>query len=171
MKETLTTIEKALFLKELDFFRNVGVEQLAEVAAAATERHLEPGEILLRQGDVSEHVYVIVEGNVVLERDGIVVTVLGAGKGFGDLSLEPGSTNALSARAVEHTHVLRFSTQDLVEEMLDHPEIAVGIVRALAQRLRESAATLASLGRQLQDEVGPARAATPDGEPTTRSTP
>jgi hypothetical protein len=35
--------------------------------------------------------------------------------------------------------------------MLDYPEIAIGIVRALGERLKEAGRQLADLGKQLQD--------------------
>ena len=151
MKETLTTIEKALFLKELEFFGHVPIEQAAEVAATSEEVHYEPGETIYQQGESSKHVYLIVEGSVIAEKDGIITTVIDGGKGFGDLSLTPGGVYSITARAAEHTHVLRFSLDDFVDSMLEHPEIAVGVVRALALRVREMSQQLADVGRQLQD--------------------
>lgn len=151
MKETLTTIERALFLKELEFFSHVGIEQAAEIAARSEEVHYEPGQIVFRQDDPSEHVYLLIEGSVIAERDGIVTTVFVPGRGFGDLSLSPGSLYGFSAKALEHAHALRFSIEDFTDTMLEHPEIAVGVVRALALRLREAGQQLADLGRQLQD--------------------
>jgi len=74
----------------------------------------------------------------VAERDGIVTTVVNAGRGFGDLTLEPGSAYGFTARAVTHTHVLRVAMDDLVDAMLEHPEVALGIVRALGHRLKEA---------------------------------
>ena len=154
MKETLTTIEKALFLKEQDVFSNVGVEQLADVAAVAEEVHYEAGTVIVQQDQPSEHFYIVVEGDVLAERDGIVTTVMNAGRGFGDLTLEPGARYSFTARAVTHTHVLRISIDDFVDVMLEHPEIAVGIVRALGLRLREAELQLAAIGRALQDGSG-----------------
>lgn len=151
MKETLTTIEKALFLKEQEVFSNVGVEQLAEVAAVAEELHYEAGSLIVKQDEPAEYVFIVVEGDVVAERDGIVTTVINAGRGFGDLTLEAGSAYGFSARAVTHTHVLRVAIDDMVETMLEYPEIAIGIVRALGERLKEAGKQLAALGRQLQD--------------------
>lgn len=151
MKETLTTIEKALFLKELEFFSHVGIEQAAEVAARAEEKRYEPGETIFVQDTPAEHVYLVVEGNVVAEKDGIVTTVVSPGRGFGDLTLVPGALYGFTARALEATLVLRFSTAEFLDTLLEHPEIAVGVVRAMGMRLREAGQQLADLGRQLQD--------------------
>ena len=151
MKETLTTIEKALFLKDLTFFEHIPIEQAAAVAHIAHEVHFEAGSVILQQGDPAEYVFLPIEGNTILERDGIVLNVLGAGEGFGDLSLVPGALYALSARAATHLHVLRLHVDDLADTMLEHPEVAVGVVRALSNRLRELTQQMADLNRQLQD--------------------
>ena len=151
MKETLTTIEKALFIKELAFFEHVPVEHAAAVAVVAHEVHYDPGTVLFQQGDPAEHVYLAIEGSVILERDGIVLNVLSPGEGFGDLSLVPGAKYALSARAATHVHVLRIDTDDLADTMLEHPEIALGVVRVLSHRLNEISLQTADLNRQLQD--------------------
>jgi CRP/FNR family transcriptional regulator len=156
VRESLSTIEKALFFKEQEFFSGVGVEELAEIAALAVEVHYEAGAPIIEQQDASEHVFIVVDGNVVIEKDGIVTNVVGAGKGFADLTFVPGSTYGFAARAVVHTHVLRISLDDLHEAMLEHPELAVGIVRAISLRLKEASHQLAALGRQLQDGPSPA---------------
>lgn len=154
MKPTLTTIEKALFIKELEYFEHVSIEQAADVAAVAVEAEYEPGDTVIVQGEPSEHIYLVIEGTATAERDGVVYTVFEAGRGFGDLTLGPDPRYAFTTRAATHLHVLRFSIAALVESMLEHPEIAVGIVRALATRLREVSEQLAQLSKHAQDGSG-----------------
>ncbi|MFQ5601239.1 MAG: Crp/Fnr family transcriptional regulator [Candidatus Krumholzibacteriia bacterium] len=153
MKETLTTIEKALFLKEIDVYGNVSVEQLADLAAVAEEIHFDPGSEIIREGQPADHGFIIVEGNVIIERDGVITSTINAPQGFGDLSLEAESGYTYTARAADHTHVLRLANDDIVEVMLEHPEIAVGMVRALASRNRELSERLADISRRFQDQT------------------
>jgi CRP-like cAMP-binding protein len=154
MKPTLTTIEKALFIKDLEFFEHVSIEQAAAVAAQAIELEFEPGAVIFERGDTAEHVYLVIEGNALAERDSVVVTVFGEGRGFGDLSLATNAAYQFTIRAATHLHVLRFSVSDLVETMLEHPEIAVGVVRALGSRIAELGEQLAQLTRHAQDGSG-----------------
>jgi CRP/FNR family transcriptional regulator len=151
VKETLTTIEKAIFLKELEYFADLPFEQAAAIARIANEVHYEAGTVIFEQGALAEHVYVPIEGSTILEKDGIVLNVLGPGHGFGDLSLVPGATHPLMARAATPLDALQISIADLSDVMLEHPEIALGIVRALSDRLRELGQQMADLNRQLQD--------------------
>jgi CRP/FNR family cyclic AMP-dependent transcriptional regulator len=154
VKPTLTTIEKALFLKELEFFGNVTIEQAAAVAAIAVEVEFEPGDIIFKQDEPAQHIYLVIEGNAIAEKNGIVITVFSAGRGFGDLSLMEDARYSITVTAAEHLHCLRFSVDEFVETMLEHPEIAVGVVRALALRLAELGEQMAQLSRQLQDGSG-----------------
>jgi CRP/FNR family transcriptional regulator len=154
LKPTLTTIEKALFIKELEYFEHVSIEQAADVAAFATEVEYEPGATVVVQGEPSEHIFLVIEGRATAERDGVIYTVFEPGRGFGDLTLGQDPRYAFTTRAATHLHVLRFSTASLVESMLEHPEIAVGIVRALASRLREVSEQLAQLSKHVQDSSG-----------------
>jgi len=155
VKESLTTIEKALALKELEYFRDATVEQLAEIAGAATELHVEPGDIIVEPTDPSEHAYALIEGNVVVEREGVVTHVISAGRGFGDLSFTPGARMGLRIRAMTEVVALRVSVNDLLEAMLEQPEIAVGFVRGLSVRLSEMSQQVAALSRHLQDGPPP----------------
>jgi len=154
VKPTLTTIEKALFIKDLEFFAQVPIEQAAAVAALSVELEFEPGAVVFTQGSPSEHIFLVIEGSVLAERNGIVYTVFGPGRGFGDLTLVPDPKYGFTARAVTHLHVLRFSIAEFVETMLEHPEIAVGVVRALAVRLAEVGEQMAQLSKQVQDGSG-----------------
>lgn len=154
MKATLTTIEKALFIKDLEYFEHVSIEQAAAVAAQAIELEFEPGAVLFERGDPAEHIFLVIEGSVMAERDGVVYTVFGPGRGFGDLSLAANAQYNFTARAATHLHVLRFSLDEFKESMLEHPEIAVGVVRALATRIAELGDQMAQLTRHAQDGSG-----------------
>ena len=151
MSETLTTIEKALLLKDLEFFRNVSVEQLAVVAALAEEVRFAAGDVILRPDDPSEYVYVLLEGSAVVERDGIITTVVQAGRGIGDLRFEPGATYGMGLRAVQDVFALRLAEADFADAVLDQAEIALGVIRALAMRLREVGQQMAALSREVQE--------------------
>ena len=78
MRESLTTIEKALVLKEIEYFRDASVEQLSEIASVATELHFAAGDVIVEPTDPSDQAYALIEGDVVVERDGIVTHVISA---------------------------------------------------------------------------------------------
>jgi MFS family permease len=78
----------------IDLLRNVPMfavlplpqlEQLASALRPAVEH--EDGEVVIRQGDVGDHCFVIVEGTLAIERDGVLLTELGSGELVGEIAL------------------------------------------------------------------------------------
>jgi MFS family permease len=60
---------------------------LARLAVIAESRSVEAGEAVVREGDIGEEFYVVVEGDLVVSRDGGEVRRLGPGDSFGEVAL------------------------------------------------------------------------------------
>src|SRR5439155_25374372 len=74
-----------------------------------------------------------------------LLTVLGPGEMFGELSLfDPGPRTA-TATAVTDTTLASLDHDDLRPLLLERPVVAVHLLRALAQRLRRTNETMADL--------------------------
>src|ERR1700704_2094577 len=102
--ESMDTATLAEFLGRFAPFDGLGQAELTAIAAVATERSYEPGEtLLLEDGPVSEHLFVVREGSVELVHQGEVVDVLGPGESFGHPSLLSGLAPAFTVRARERT--------------------------------------------------------------------
>ncbi len=74
-------------LAHVPVFELLTAPSLETVARFAHPRHLHAGETVIRQGDVGEQFYVVVEGAVSVIKDGHEVNRLGPGDGFGELAL------------------------------------------------------------------------------------
>lgn len=135
MKETLTLIEKTAFLKGVDSLSSIPTEALAELASRAREIHLDSGDVVFREGEPNKGSFMIVEGVVSLRMGGAVVRVARQGMGFGELFLGEGEPHRTTAEAVEHTHVLNITSEDIFDAMMDFPEFGVGVVRGLARHI------------------------------------
>jgi hypothetical protein len=84
---------------------------------------LEPGEVIVRQGERSERFFIIVDGEVEVRREGhgqdIIVTRHGKGQLFGEVGALTGAPQTATFVAVAHTVVLavdRSSFQDFVTQ-------------------------------------------------------
>src|SRR5262249_12799726 len=80
---TLTIVQKALFLMEMDQFRGVGSAEIANIATHMDERHYEPGELILKEHEVEDRLFIIIEGEVVHLRHGVVIRRATRGMPFG----------------------------------------------------------------------------------------
>jgi CBS domain-containing protein len=100
----MDTAALAGFLGRFAPFDGLEEAELMAIAAVAEERGYEPGErLLLEDGPVSEHLFVVREGSVELVHQGEVVDVLGPGESFGHPSLLSGLAPAFTVRTRERT--------------------------------------------------------------------
>ena len=102
------------FLKGVEAFKNLTPHELTNVAERMTRRQYMPGEIIIREGEVGEELFLISEGEVEVDREGREVARLGPGDFFGELALmsgNPRNANVIATRPVD-TYVLGKSDFD-----------------------------------------------------------
>ena len=131
-------------------FAALDPEGAQALRSSMIEQHLIKGDILFREGDHADRLYVIVDGKVKLGQtsaDGreSLLLVLGPGEMFGELSLfDPGQRSS-TATALTDATVLALGNEQLRPWLTGRPEVAAGLLRALAHRLRRQNDTLADL--------------------------
>jgi CRP/FNR family cyclic AMP-dependent transcriptional regulator len=107
-------------LRSMEFFHDLETIHLNKLAAIASETEFEAGEIIYREGDLGQAMYLVQEGQVVIEMKAhnqsyATVFTVGAGQLFGWSSLFPGQRKRARARATKTTRVII-----LDGEQLDH---------------------------------------------------
>jgi putative ABC transport system ATP-binding protein len=79
------------FLKGVEAFKNLTPHELTNVAERMMRKQFMPNEVIIREGDVGEELFLISEGEVEVDREGHEVARLGPGDFFGELSLMSGN--------------------------------------------------------------------------------
>ena len=108
------------------------------------------GNTLFKEGDAGDRLYVVVEGKLKLgttSTDGRenLLSILGPGEMFGELSLfDPGPRTA-TATAVTDARLLSLSNDKVIGWVSQHPKVSLQLLGRLAQRLRRSNEVLADL--------------------------
>ena len=133
-------VERVAALHRVDLFAAVPGRVLAAVAATAEELAVEPGSTFIELGAVEDCLYVLTGGRVRVHRGERTLVELGAGSVVGELAVLVPEPRAASVTALEHTQLLRVRKVVLDELLADQPELASGVIAALAGRLRASAA-------------------------------
>lgn len=131
------TLEKVLILKSVDLFSSVPEDALVEVASILEELEVEPGEEIIRQGDMGTAMYVIVEGRVNVHADGRDRAEMGPREVFGELAALDPEPRAASVTALEPTQLFKLSRTPLLELMADYSEVTSGVLKVLCRRMRE----------------------------------
>lgn len=145
----LSTVERVIILKSLSMFAETPDEALAELADLLQEVVTQPGEVIVREGETGDSLYIIVDGKVEVVDDNRVLNQLGARAVFGELSLLDSSPRTATIRALEETSLLRLDQAPFYEIMSDYVEVAMGTIQMLTRNLRARTGDVLELSRML----------------------
>lgn len=122
------------------------------MASKATEKLIirpAPGDVICREGEPGDEMFVIQKGKVRLTRsmgsEASEVGVLGKGDFFGEMSLLEGLPRLETAEAVEESEILRVNGLLFNKMITSNAEIAVRMLRKISNRLREANDRVASM--------------------------
>jgi CRP/FNR family cyclic AMP-dependent transcriptional regulator len=150
---TVIATDAVTLLSRTRLFGAVPAKALSQVAERSQFRGYRKGELIVRQGDSGETLFVVVEGLVkvfVTSPDGaeMVLVTLGPTDTFGELAVVDGGERSASAEACDATTLLVLRRSALLALLPDHPDLAEGLLRslgALARRLTDQTADLVFL--------------------------
>lgn len=140
----LLTVERVSILRDADIFADTPDAVLAPVAAIIEEVTLGRGETFIAEGEPGDCMYIVVEGQVRVHSKDRTIITLGPGSTVGELAILDPEPRSASVNAVDDVLLFRIDKQPFDEVMADRPEIARGIIRALAKRLREQGRVIAA---------------------------
>lgn len=137
-------------LSRAPLFEALDSESAAELRTIVTEVRLSRGQRLFAEGDEGDRLFVVLDGKIKLTRmasDGRenLVSVLGPGEMFGELSLFDPRPRTMSATAVTETELAALAHAALRPWLTSRPQVAMHLLGALARRLRRTNEVMADL--------------------------
>lgn len=122
------------------------------LCAGMPERAVGAGEVILREGERSGMLYILIEGEVeVLKGDTQVNSVSDSGAFFGEMSVLLDTPHVATVRAVAPS---RFYVSENAAEFLgSDPAVGLAVSRLLAHRLHSVLSYLADLKQQFEDQA------------------
>ncbi len=132
----LTTVEKVIFLQDIDIFESTTTENLAHIAAITEEVEFKKDQSIFKEGEFSDALYLVIDGQVRLERENKLVMIAKGKDVFGTWALFDDEPRVVTATTLEDTHLLRIDKEDFVELLADHVQITQGILKTMTRRLR-----------------------------------
>jgi CRP-like cAMP-binding protein len=117
----------------------------------ALGRVYEDGEILVRQGDAGDCMYVIQEGDVeiVIEKEGreTVLAHAGAGEMVGEMAIFLHEVRSATVRAKGQARALTVDKKNFLRRINEDPSIAFRLVETMSRRVRDLSDALARVTR------------------------
>lgn len=144
-------------LSRVQLFAGLTDEELATLTEAKQVRRYPKNTTIINEGDTTDALYLISSGKVKVVRtlDGgkeVVISVLGPGDYFGEMSLIDHEPRSASVVTREDSEIIMLYREMFTRLLLANPQLAVNIMKGLCQRLRDADQRIESLA--LMDVYG-----------------
>jgi hypothetical protein len=135
-RTTLVPTRALELLRAVPLFEPLAPPQLECVVRQTRWLTLEPGEVLIREGDVGEGYYVLESGELSVTQGGRSLrTVAQRGVGVGEIALLQDVPRTASVTAVRPSVLLTLERADFLEAITGHPQAHDAARRVVAERL------------------------------------
>lgn len=121
----------------------------------ALGREYTDGEVICRQGEPGDRMFVMQSGRAVVEVDEVFVTELKAGDLFGEMALVERRPRSATVRADGPARVLTLDKRAFLRQVHEDPSLAYRILETMSRRVRRLDGELAEL-RRIRSEVSAA---------------
>lgn len=132
----LTVVEKVVFLQNVDVFSEVPSEQLTYLASIAEELDCLKGDILFRENDPADALYLVLDGKISLERDGKEVKQAGTQNAIGTWALFDDESRVVTATVTENARLLKIDRGEFVDLLADNVQVTQGVLKTLVKKVR-----------------------------------
>ncbi len=143
-------------LGNVPLFEGLTDEQLEWVCSIAQKIWLNPGDVLLEEGQRCDSLYVLLEGKLQLTKGTgkheIVLATCDMGDFVGEIALLADMPHIATVRAATECRVLQFTGQPLFQMLVTYPRMTSRLLRTMARRIQDTDAIthqrdkMASLG-------------------------
>lgn len=134
---------------------------MPEIVSCLKEVSFAAGEVIFREGDPGDALYMISNGLVRVETDSVPIAIRKEGDCVGEMALVDGSARSSTLVAQTDVSLLRLSAEDFARLTTQHPEIASGVHRVLTAKLRENLPQASSATHRLTSVIPENNAAAP----------
>jgi HEAT repeat protein len=139
---TLSLMERILFFKRVPLFANLAPADIKQVAAIAQEETFCDGDVLVRQGDVGDVMFIIASGEVRIlasnSQKEVELARRKVGEFIGEMALISKAPRNATVEAVGNVHTLAINQKNFESLLRDRPDASLAVIQVLCERLNES---------------------------------
>jgi len=134
-------LERVLLLTKVPLFSYLRTDQLNRLAPLLEPVAWPKGARIFDMGDMGLEFYVITEGRIGISvatdpSQHIFINELKAGDSLGEMALIDNEPRSATAHVLEDTQAFALDKEKLHGLLMAYPELGIGMLRALSQRLR-----------------------------------
>jgi CRP/FNR family cyclic AMP-dependent transcriptional regulator len=123
-------------LERTPLFAGLDREHLEDVLRVGRRVSFDSGQSIVERGDRGDAMYIMVDGAAEVDVGGRFHR-LERGDFFGEMAVLAGKPREATVKAAEPVEVLRIPADEFQAFLGQNPEVAVGMLKSLVERLRE----------------------------------
>jgi CRP-like cAMP-binding protein len=134
-------IDRLLLLTRVPLFACLRSDQLHRVCQLLEPVAWPKGVRVFDMGDLGLEMYILTEGRIGISVDPdpkrtAFISELGTGDSLGEMALIDNQPRSATAHVLEDTQALALDSEKLHGLLMSYPELGIGMLQALSQRLR-----------------------------------
>lgn len=153
-ENVLNIVKKTELMKEINIFRFMTYQEMMKVLSVASLKPFKKGDYLFREGEKSDELFIIAEGEVEVLKGEVQIVKRGRGDVFGEMGLFENVPRSATIKALSSGASLVFKRSELLTLLRQDSPICVKLLWALNtelnQRLRK--ATVSTAAHKLNHE-------------------
>ena len=127
---------KTKALQSAPFFAGLAPEDLEGILQVGRPASFAAGQTIVEQGDAGDAMYIVLSGTAEVDVGGRFHR-LGRGDFFGEMALITSRKRMATVKATEPVEALMIPASEFQAFLLQHPGVALSMLKALVERLRE----------------------------------
>jgi CRP-like cAMP-binding protein len=134
-KETHPIVE---MLNQTPMWSGLSKQDLHSIVRSAKDLRYDAGQVIVKKDENGVGFYLILDGSVEVKSGETLLSKLGRGQFFGEMSLIDDEPRSADVIAVEPSRCLVLTPWGFEALVSNHPKIALKMLRELARRLRDT---------------------------------
>ena len=136
-RTSMSPMERVLALRRIPLFAELSPLDLQRVAGIAEERTYADGDVIASEGELGEELHIVLAGSVGVLRDGggAAIARRGPGDVVGEMSIITREPRVASLVAEGDVRTLRIGHREFESMIRERPDVALAVMRVLAERL------------------------------------
>lgn len=142
MSNSPSADSKIASFKSIEIFRQLPDENLELLINSCHEISINPGDTVFREGDSGDAMYVILSGEIAIEKGSSMIARKGRGNYFGEMTLIEDKPRSATITALTESQLLKITKQQFLQHFSSNPQALMGFLKTVSERARENLTAL-----------------------------
>jgi signal transduction histidine kinase len=130
-------------LAEIDLFVSFSRNELAGFAETLDEIECKAGEIICREGELAEEMFILLTGELQIIKDKRKITTVKPVNYVGEMALIEEKPRSATVKAIEPCRLLKISADQFYNYFAQQPNLLISMMKILSQRIRRDTEMIA----------------------------